>query len=281
MKIVRKSLVAVQLCLLLTSMSACSDDETTPPVEEKKGLQTRVDANFGKVLTDAKGKTLYFFAKDSKGIASCAGACLANWPVYHNTDPSSDLGLDKSLIGEITREDGTKQSTYKGWPLYYYANDAATNDVKGDAFLKIWYVAKPDYLLMVANAQLIGADGKSYKDDYTEGQALTSYLTDGQGRTLYSFAPDKFNTNTFTKADFSNDAVWPIFQSNTGAIPSIVTKDQIAIITVYGKSQLTYKGWPLYYFGQDSKRGDNKGVSFPKPGVWPIVNEKTTTAPKA
>lgn len=281
MKIVRKSLIAVQLCLLLTAMSACSDDEKTPPVEEKKGIQTRVDASFGKILTDAKGKTLYFFAKDSKGMSSCTGGCLANWPIYHNADPSSDIGIDKSLIGEITREDGTKQSTYKGWPLYYYANDLTTNDVKGDAFLKIWYVAKPDYLLMLANAQLIGADGKSYKDDYTEGSVPTSYLTDGQGRTLYSFAPDKFNTNTFTKADFSNDAVWPIFQSTNGALPSIVTKDQIAVITVYGKSQLTYKGWPLYYFGQDSKRGDNKGVSFPKPGVWPILNEKTTTAPKA
>ena len=50
-------------------------------------------------------------------------------------------------------------------------------------------------------------------------------------------------------------------------------------IDVYGKTQLTYKGWPLYYFGQDANRGDNKGISFPAPGVWPIANTETTIAP--
>ncbi|WP_425564114.1 hypothetical protein [Saccharothrix xinjiangensis] len=49
-------------------------------------------------------------------------------------------------------------------------------------------------------------------------------------------------------------------------------------IQVYGKTQLVYRGWPLYYFGQDQQRGDTKGVSVPRPGVWPIVNQETITA---
>lgn len=50
-------------------------------------------------------------------------------------------------------------------------------------------------------------------------------------------------------------------------------------IDVHGKMQLTYKGWPLYYFGQDQNRGETKGVSVPAPGVWPIVNMNTSQAP--
>lgn len=280
MRHVKEMFIVLQISILLTALSSCSKD-STPVADEKKGIQIREDSKFGKILTDNKGRTLYFFAKDSKGLSNCSGGCPGIWPIYHSSDPSSDLNLDKALVGEIIREDGSKQTTYRGWPLYYYASDVASNDIKGDAVQKIWYVAKPDYLLMLANAQLIGADGKLYKEDYTEGQAQTSYLTDGQGRTLYAFAPDKFNTNTFTKPDFSNDPVWPIFQTTQGALPSIVTKDQIAVITVHGKQQLTYKGWPLYYFGQDNNRGDNKGVSFPKPGVWPILNENTSIAPKS
>ncbi|MGC4086978.1 MAG: hypothetical protein QM756_03570 [Polyangiaceae bacterium] len=35
------------------------------------------------------------------------------------------------------RTDGLTQTTYKGWPLYYYKNDIALGDVKGQAVGKI------------------------------------------------------------------------------------------------------------------------------------------------
>tara|TARA_R110002050_G_scaffold300553_1_gene470483 strand:- start:3482 stop:3679 length:198 start_codon:yes stop_codon:yes gene_type:complete len=63
------------------------------------------------------------------------------------------------------------------------------------------------------------------------------------------------------------------------SIPSILEVGDFGSIEVYGRTQITYKGWPLYYFGQDSSRGDNKGVSFPAAGVWPIANVNTTLAP--
>jgi predicted lipoprotein with Yx(FWY)xxD motif len=41
-----------------------------------------------------------------------------------------------------------------------------------------------------------------------------------------------------------------------------------ASINLYGKHQLTYKGWPLYYFGGDTKiRGSTKGITIPTPGM--------------
>ncbi|MGI8635373.1 MAG: hypothetical protein ACR2KZ_08215 [Segetibacter sp.] len=44
---------------------------------------------------------------------------------------------------------------------------------------------------------------------------------------------------------------------------------------------MTYKGWPMYYFGADSmKRGLNKGVSVPAPGVWPAIMKDVAPAKK-
>jgi hypothetical protein len=40
--------------------------------------------------------------------------------------------LKASDFASITREDGKKQTTYKGMPLYYFARDAASGDTKGD-----------------------------------------------------------------------------------------------------------------------------------------------------
>ncbi|WP_216660609.1 hypothetical protein [Sphingobacterium prati] len=276
-----KKQVAAAFIAMISLFSACSkNDSDGPDVENKnKGVQITANSQFGSILTDENGKTLYFFSNDTKGSSTCSGNCLATWPVYYSSEASTDVKIDKSLLGEIIREDGSKQSTFKGWPLYYYAGDSQSGQAKGDAVNKIWYVAKPDYLLMVANAQLIGHDGKNYLADYTEGTGKTIYLTDDKGRTLYAFKPDKFNKNNYTEPDFSNDAIWPIYQKETGSLPSLVGSADIAVISVFGKKQLTYKGWPIYYFGQDQQRGDNKGISFPRVGVWPILNDNTAIAP--
>ena len=276
-----KKQVTAAFIAMISLFSACSkNDSDGPDVENKnKGVQITANSQFGSILTDENGKTLYFFSNDTKGSSTCSGNCLATWPVYYSSEASTDVKIDKSLLGEIIREDGSKQSTFKGWPLYYYAGDSQSGQAKGDAVNKIWYVAKPDYLLMVANAQLIGHDGKNYLGDYTEGTGKTIYLTDDKGRTLYAFKPDKFNKNNYTEPDFSNDAIWPIYQKETGSLPSLVGSADIAVISVFGKKQLTYKGWPIYYFGQDQQRGDNKGISFPRVGVWPILNDNTAIAP--
>lgn len=259
--------------LLMAGLAACSSNEedTQPYV-----LKLTTDLTWGEILTDKDGKALYYFSDDTKGTSNCTGQCLAAWPAF-SVNGEVDPKIKKEELGEITRSDGTKQATYKGWPLYYFAND--NGKVAGDGVNKIWYVAKADYLVMVGRSQLVGANGKNYKEDYTEGAGQTIYLTDDKGRTLYGFSNDKSGKNNFTKEDFSNDPVWPVFQQAEGSYPSLVKKEDFKVIDVFGKKQLTYKGWPLYYFGQDQNRGDNKGISFPRPGVWPIVNSNTPVAP--
>jgi len=271
----KKTFVLFSLAtVLFTSCSKKKDDVVKEP-EVSYDLKLAASASFGSVITDGTGKTLYCFVKDAKNTSSCIDGCLTTWPVYYAENATPPTGLNAADIATITRADGSKQTTYKGWPLYYYAGDKAKDEIKGDGVGSVWFVAKPDYSVMMASQQLVGHDGKNYTADAKEGVGVTVYLTDAKGRTLYAFTPDTFNKNTFTKPDLSNNAVWPIFESEILNVPSILKKADFTVITSVGKNQLSYKGHPLYYFGSDAAKGDTKGVSFPKPGVWPILTLNT------
>ena len=55
-------------------------------------------------------------------------------------------------------------------------------------------------------------------------------------------------------------------------MPTTLDASFFSVIDVHGRKQLTYKGWPLYYFGADAQiRGNTKGVSVPSPGIWPVA----------
>ncbi|HET8736986.1 MAG TPA: hypothetical protein VFM69_10330 [Pricia sp.] len=254
------------------------------PEPEVNAVRLRNDGTFGNMLTDSEGMSLYFFSPDAKGDSNCTGGCLNTWPVFYEADLSLDEGLEADDFGSITRSDGEMQTTYKGWPLYYYASDNAEGDVSGDGVNSVWFVAKPDYSVMMARAQLVGRnrDGveTNLTDDYEPGDGDTFYMTDAFGNTLYAFINDTNGVNNFTNEDFSNNSVWPIFEVELQTVPSVLDAADFGSIDVFGRQQLTYKGWPLYYFGQDGARGDNYGVGFPAAGVWPIVNPETETAPE-
>ncbi len=280
-KQIKFALVALIATTFFVSCSSDNDSNTPPTVEVKKEISLSTSATLGTYLSDKDGRSLYFFATDANGQASCTGGCEAVWPAFNVDNLTADklgAGLTLSDFGTITTASAKKQLTYKGWPLYYYApnvNGANTLEsagkTTGDGVGGVWFIAKPDYSIMIVRSQLKGHDQKNYKSDYTEGDGLTTYFTDAKGITLYTFKNDNFKKNNFTKADFSNNAVWPIYETDKIVVPSILDKSKFSVITVFGKSQLTYNGWPLYYFGQDANvRGANKGISFPSPGIWPV-----------
>ena len=273
--------VFLLLFVSVFTLQSCSDDDDNNLQSKENNVKLANSSKHGKILTDENGKSLYFFSLDTKEISACTDGCLDKWPVFYTDDLTLDSGLDLVDFSTITRADGKKQTTYKGWPLYYFFNDATSGDTNGDDVNNVWFIAKPDYSLMYVKSQLAGHDGKNYKSDYTEGDEATPYITDIEGRTLYTFKKDTENANNFTKDDFSNNGVWPIAEITLDRIPSNLDANDFNAIDVFGRTQLTYKGWPLYYFGQDSQRGDNMGVSFPAPGVWPIANTETTAAPTA
>lgn len=273
----------IPLIFLISPLLFSCDKEDMKETPDPNAIQLLNTSNFGQILTDDKGKTLYFFSRDSKNASTCEGGCLNAWPIFYAEVLTLDEGLDEADFAIITRSNGEKQSTYKGWPLYYFANDTEPGNVNGDGANDIWWVAKPDYTVMIANSQLIGADGNNYilndTGAYVVGAGNTFYLTDDIGNTLYGFTKDKFDKNKYTKDDFSNNGTWPIYETELAELPGKLNKEDFGVIDVFGKKQLTFHGWPLYYFGNDNARGDNKGVSVPRPGVWPVVNTDTQDAP--
>lgn len=281
--------VALAVFAATTFFLSCSNDNETPTPEVKKEISLSTSTTLGSYLSDKDGRSLYFFSTDAKDQVTCAGGCELVWPPFYLDNLSADklgAGLTFSDFATITTASGKKQVTYKGWPLYYYApsvngtNTAeAAGKTTGDGVGGVWFIAKPDYSIMIVRSQLVGHDGENYKSDYTVGDGLTTYFTDAKGLTLYAFKFDNFNKNNYTEANFSNNAVWPIYETDKIVVPSVLDKSKFSVITVFGKSQLTYNGWPLYYFGQDaSVRGSNKGISFPSPGVWPVLTKDSPLA---
>ncbi len=162
-----------QIILLLlagTLFSCHHKDDYTPPKTYTVQLQTH--EKLGNYLTDKDGRTLYYFASDSATVNTCAGGCALLWPVFNAQDISEaniGAGLSFSDFGQITTSTGARQTTYKGRPLYYYAPVSAgvntpepAGSTGGEAFGGVWFVAKPDYTIMLTRAQLVGKTTKIY-----------------------------------------------------------------------------------------------------------------------
>jgi len=285
----------VLLAVFGFSLTQCSKTtDPMPAVVDPVMVKLANSATLGSYLTDKDGNALYFFSNDADGNNNCTGACITAWPIFNITGLTAEqlgAGLTLGDFNAISTPNGN-QLTYKGWPLYYYAPGGvreSPSQTTGEAVGGVWFVAKPDYTIMLAKAQLVGKDGKNYivsaTNVYTEGVGKTTYFTDLMGRTLYEFAKDSSNINKYTKADFSNNATWPIYETDKIVVPSILDKTLFSSIMVFGKKQLTYKGWPMYYYGPDvnattgNYRGFNMGVSVPVPGVWPVFFKDIPAAP--
>lgn len=119
--------------LLFASLSAAA----TLTVKTKDGV--------GSYLADDKGVTLYLFKKDAPGKSVCgvANGCLEKWPAFFADAVDPNAGIDAAAVGTITRDDGIKQTTYKGQPLYYFFKDKAANDVYGQGMGSVWYIVAP------------------------------------------------------------------------------------------------------------------------------------------
>jgi predicted lipoprotein with Yx(FWY)xxD motif len=92
------------------------------------------------VLTDAQGKTLYWFAIDTSTKSNCSGSCVTYWPPVKG--PLTAGSGVTGTLGTITRSDGTKQATYLGHPLYTYVGDSAPGQNKGNGLNLsggLWY----------------------------------------------------------------------------------------------------------------------------------------------
>ena len=101
----------------------------------------------GTYLTDGSGRSLYLFAADTGTTSTCNGACVSLWPALAAKGAPAAAGAAKaSMLGTTSRSDGSKQVTYGGHPLYYYAGDSTAGDTSGQGsnqFGAKWWLVSP------------------------------------------------------------------------------------------------------------------------------------------
>lgn len=136
--------IAITITSLVVGMTAAS------AAKKSAGAAATVkvgSSSPGRILVDARGRTLYLFEKDTRGHSACSGACAHAWPpLLTKTKPIAGRGTKQSLLGVIRRANGTKQVTYRGHPLYRFVQDTKTGEAKGQgsgAFGAGWYVLSP------------------------------------------------------------------------------------------------------------------------------------------
>jgi predicted lipoprotein with Yx(FWY)xxD motif len=82
------------------------------------------------VLTNAQGRTLYWFAPDTSSKSACYGSCAQYWPPVSGPDKAGP-GVTGTLA-TISRTGGSLQETYDGHPLYTYVGDTAPGQANGN-----------------------------------------------------------------------------------------------------------------------------------------------------
>jgi predicted lipoprotein with Yx(FWY)xxD motif len=238
------ALLAV-LLLAVAALPAVAQDGPTVGLAEND--------TYGAILVGPNGMTLYTFDRDTAGTSNCVDRCATNWPplTVDSADAVTTADGVGGTVGTIERADGTLQVTYNGWPLYYWANDAAAGDTTGHRVGRVWWVAQPATLGVGMNAD------------------LGMFLVGPNGMTVYSFdndepgvsnCYDQCATNWPPLTVDSADAAWA-----SATLPGAVT----TVERTDGTLQVAYNGMPLYYWKDDAAVGDATGQGVGD--VWWVV----------
>ena len=118
-------------------------------------------ASGGTYLTGSSRRALYLWVADSNGKSSCSGACAQTWsPLITKAAPTASGGAMAADLGMITRSDGSKQVTYKGHPLYYFAADTGPGMTHGqgsNSFGAKWWLVAPSGTAITAKGSSSGS----------------------------------------------------------------------------------------------------------------------------
>jgi predicted lipoprotein with Yx(FWY)xxD motif len=129
------------LFLVLAALSALAlaaeSDSYTVKIAQNKFL--------GNYLVNQSNFTLYYYQNDSKALeaSTCYDECAVQWLPFYTAELTLPEDLRSIDFGEITRTDGTKQTTFKGWPLYLYSKDDEPKETTGEGIEGLWHVIDP------------------------------------------------------------------------------------------------------------------------------------------
>jgi predicted lipoprotein with Yx(FWY)xxD motif len=131
-----------------TAAAAPSSTAAATPSPAASGTTLTLKTAKGKAgiwLTNSAGRALYLYTKDKGTTSECYGACAKAWPPLTTTGKVTISGkfTVPHDLGVTTRTDGTKQVTYGGHPLYYFAGDTAAGQTKGQGLENSWFLIGP------------------------------------------------------------------------------------------------------------------------------------------
>ncbi len=131
-------LVFLFLAVSILSISALAESNYTVNVTANKFL--------GDYLVNESGFALYYLSDDGSGngASTCFDDCASKWPPFYDETITVPDSLRPVDFATITRTDGSKQTTFKGWPLYLSSRDEAAGDVFGNGREdNRWHVVDP------------------------------------------------------------------------------------------------------------------------------------------
>ncbi|MBM3513924.1 MAG: hypothetical protein FJX59_09430 [Alphaproteobacteria bacterium] len=211
------------------------------PAEIKQGATVP-----GKVLTDAKGMTLYTMDADTPGAKpGCVEKCLWSWtPV---TAPLMARAFADWTV--VNLDNGSRQWVYKGKPLYRFTGDIAVAEING-AKQKGWSVtvlepapSRPPFTTV------------SYSD-------AGEIVGNEQGLTLYSRELNPRLRRFFQNPNCEGECVDPMWVPVFAPADAKPVGSWMIIDVDGGKRQWTYKGNKVYTNVNDKKPGDFRGIRF-------------------
>ena len=94
------------------------------------------------------------------------------------------------------------------------------------------------------------------------------FLVAANGMTVYTFKNDKADSGESACYDKCAEA-WPPVLADSPVAGKGATGKLGTIKRTDGKMQVTYNGWPLYFFVKDKAAGDKTGDGVGK--VWFVV----------
>ena len=141
--LLKLSLPALAASLLIAACGSSSSSSTTnsaastqPATQTSSSSSSAVivksaSSSLGTILVDSQGMTLYHLSGEQNGKFICTSSgCLGVWhPLIAPSGgaPSGEVGS----LGTVKRPEGTVQVTYKGTPLYTFAQDKQAGETNG------------------------------------------------------------------------------------------------------------------------------------------------------
>ena len=195
------------------------------------------------VITNEKHHTIYTSDADGPNKSNCTGDCTKDWAPLAAPADAKPSGF----WGVITRDDGSKQWTRHGQPLYTYASDKNVGDIKGSQ-IEGWHFVLNNAMNGITlpegfvSEEMVAAGGQAFVDP--------------KQRTIYAFSGDiKDDKIKCAPGEDCHYNFLPL------VAPQLATKvgDFTVMARPDGTRQWAYQGEPLYTYDGDAEHGESKG----------------------